>query len=166
MEKQKKGRLFGKLNIVDLVIIALLIVVALIALLKLGGGSSEAGAEGCKLTYTVRVDAVDPQVYENICAHIPGQLMASGKLLPAQVTAVTSRPHEGQKLSLDLRTEKVSVEEGDGLLDLVFTIEATVPDRITNEVGTQEVRIGKPHIVKTTDFELESGIIIDCQWEE
>ena len=52
------------------------------------------------------------------------------------------------------------------LLDLTFTIEVNVANRITNEVGTQEVRIGKTHIVKTADFDLEGGTVLTCQWEE
>ena len=37
---------------------------------------------------------------------------------------------------------------------------------ITTEIGTQEVRIGKTHIVKTDKFELANGTILSCVWEE
>ena len=36
---------------------------------------------------------------------------------------------------------------------------------VTNEVGTQEVRIGKTHIVKTVHFELTNGTITTCEAE-
>ena len=54
--------------------------------------------------------------------------------------------------------------ENDGL-DLTFTIQANVVNAVTNEVGTQEVRIGKTHIVKTVHFELTNGTITTCTWE-
>lgn len=37
---------------------------------------------------------------------------------------------------------------------------------ITTEIGTQEVRVGKIHTVKTDKFELTNGIILDCSWGE
>ena len=46
---------------------------------------------------------------------------------------------------------------------MVFTIEGTVKDNLTSELGTQEIRVGKTHIVKTTTFELEGGCITSCE---
>ena len=43
--------------------------------------------------------------------------------------------------------------------------QANVVNAVTNEVGTQEVRIGKTHIVKTVHFELSNGIITTCEAE-
>ena len=48
-------------------------------------------------------------------------------------------------------------------MDLLFTIECNVVNPITTEIGTQEVRVGKNHIVKTDKFEL-SGVVTDCTW--
>ena len=44
--------------------------------------------------------------------------------------------------------------------DLTFTIEANVADNVKNEVGSQEVRVGKTHIVKTANMEFELGMIV------
>ena len=33
----------------------------------------------------------------------------------------------------------------------------TVKDNLSSKLGTQEIRVGKSHIVKTTLFELEGG---------
>ena len=54
----------------------------------------------------------------------------------------------------------------EGKLDLIFTIECNVVNSITTEIGTQEVRVGKIHTVKTDKFELTNGIILDCSWGE
>ena len=51
-----------------------------------------------------------------------------------------------------------------GLLDLTFTVQCNVVNTITSEIGTQEVRLGKSHIVKTDKFEMSSGTITYCVW--
>ena len=53
-----------------------------------------------------------------------------------------------------------------GTYNLVFTIEGTVKDNLSSELGTQEIRVGKSHIVKTATFELEGGIITSCERPE
>ena len=57
----------------------------------------------------------------------------------------------------------VSTEQN-GRLDVTFTIRANVANAITSEVGTQEVRVGKTHIVKSVHVELPNGIITSCDW--
>ena len=52
----------------------------------------------------------------------------------------------------------------EGTIDLLFTIECNVVNPITTEIGTQEVRVGKTHTVKTDKFELMNGVILDCEW--
>ena len=85
----EKGKLFGILNIIDLLVILLLIVaVALIGwkVLKKDGASN---ANRTILTYTVEVKGVDQEVYEGIKAYVPGesgigdQLMADGSMVDA-----------------------------------------------------------------------------------
>ena len=166
----EKGRLFGKINIIDLLVVLLVLVVAAVVAIKLlGGGDGLPGAEGTSthLTYTVEVDGVKPEVYENLKGYVEqeggDQLMASGDMLNAYVTGVTAAPHdEGVSVNTTNGTLVLPTEEG--LLDLTFTIGSEVVNAVTNEVGTQEVRIGKTHTVKTVHFELVNGVITDCQW--
>ena len=167
----EKGKLFGILNIIDLLVILLLIVaVALIGwkVLKKDGASN---ANRTILTYTVEVKGVDQEVYEGIQAYVPGesgvgdQLMANGEMVDAYVTSVTAAPHEGGLTMTDVNGNKLTFPMEDDTLDLTFTIQANVVNAVTNEVGTQEVRIGKTHIVKTVHFELTNGIITTCEAE-
>ena len=97
----EKGRLFGKINIIDLLVVLLVLVVAAVVAIKLlGGGDGLPGAEGTSthLTYTVEVDGVKPEVYENLKGYVEqeggDQLMASGDMLNAYVTGVTAAPHD------------------------------------------------------------------------
>ena len=92
--------------------------------------------------------------------------MANGEMVDAWVTNVTAAPHEGGLTMTDVNgTTMTFPVEGDDTLDLTFTIQANVVNSVTNEVGTQEVRIGKSHIVKTVHFELNNGTITTCEAE-
>lgn len=161
----EKGRLFGKINIVDLLVILVIVIAAVVLGMKFLGGSGNGAINPTKthVTYTVLVEGVEPEVYENIQKYIPSTLMASGELLDGQVTAVTAEPHE-QKISVSSTGKSVIVPVDDDLLDLTFTIECNVVNTVTTELGTQEIRVGKTHIVKTDKIELANGVITDCVW--
>ena len=158
-----KGRLFGKLNIVDLLVILLVIAVGAVLAVKLLAPSDDGGStESRKLTYTVRVLEVTRDTYENVCQFVNAaegkkdQLMASGQMLDGYVVDVTATDH--------IPTSSDTV--GGETLDLVFTVEVNVTEPIANKVGTQEVRIGKSHILKTVHLEFERSTILTCHWEE
>ena len=74
----EKGRLFGKINIVDLIVILVIVIAAVVVGMKfLGGSGSAINPTKTPVRYTVLVEGVEPEVYENIQKYIPGQLMAS-----------------------------------------------------------------------------------------
>lgn len=161
----EKGRLFGKINIVDLLVLVVVVIALVVVGMKfllpsrVGGG-----AKKTHVTYTVLVENVRPEVYENIQNQIPSTLMAAGELLDGQVVAVSAEPHV-QEATLGNVSNTLVLPIGEGNLDLTFSIECNVVNTITTEIGTQEVRIGKAHIVKTDRFELDRGIILSCNWE-
>ena len=165
----EKGRLFGKINIVDLLVILVVMVAAVVLGMKFlkPGGSSVAGGSAAKhhVEYTVLVESVQPAVYESIKAnYIPSTLMASGELLDGQVTGVEATPH-ADNVTVNTSGDTVAFTADKGLLDLTFTVECNVANPITTEIGTQEVRVGKSHILKTDKFEL-NGVVLDCTWTE
>ncbi len=167
----EKGRLFGKINIVDLLVIILVLGVAILVGVKLlGKGGVLPGAEGgkAKITFTVQVNNVYPEVYDSLLPYVQqeggDQLMASGNLLSGYVVDVKAVPHDASTVSINSSLGALVLPMDDDLLDLTFTVEATVPNADTNELGTQEIRIGKSHTLKTTHFEFAGGLITDCQW--
>ena len=162
----EKARLFGKINIVELLVILVIVIAAAVLGVKFlkpgGSGAIGGGSAGTHVTYTVLVENVQPEVYENVQKYIPSTLMASGELLDGQVTSVTAAPHE-DVVSVDTTDGTVELPADKDLLDLTFTVECNVSNAITTEIGTQEVRVGKNHIVKTNKFEL-TGVVTDCTW--
>lgn len=157
----KKGRLFGKINIVDLLVILLVLVVAAVLCVKFLGKSGLGEGPATRIRYTVLVKNVEPEVYENLKDTLPGQLMASGSVVEdSYVVGVTAQPQEAVLTLKAGNDGQVLALSGPDNLDLIFTVEAKVTNTVTFECGKQEIRVGKNNIVKTVDFELNNGIIL------
>ena len=139
----QNGRLFGKLNIIDLLVI-LVIVVAVAALgMKLFGNDAVEAVTSpeVKITYQVVCEDVPEAVADYCKAHTGEQLLSSGKLLNAHITGCEA------------------VQAEDGVIDLYFTVEGTSSfTGHTYAMDSQEVRVGMEHLVKTSSIECE-GII-------
>lgn len=146
----EKGRLFGKLNLIDLAVIIIVLAVVAAVGMKLFGNKAVASAttQQVTLTYEVVAQNVPDHVAEYCVAHTGGQLLSSGKLLDGYITGC----------------EAVEVSDENGThTDLYFTIEVnTTFSSSAYVVGSQEVRVGMEHLVKTSDIEVE-GIISNLE---
>lgn len=167
----EKGKLFGKINIIDLLVLVVVIAaLAFAAFRLLGGGDANPVDAATKLTYTARVGPVDQETYDEVLRQLEAaggrdQLMADGELVDGYVTGVVAEPHKTYEA--DANGQVVASTEdpaNGGRYDLIFTVEANVPSVTTNKVGTQEVRVGKTHILKTTHFEFSYATILTCDW--
>ena len=146
----KKGKLFGKLNIIDL--LAILLIVAVLALIgyKLTSNSGGLAGAGQKVVYTVEVKNVDAAVYESLQKEaLPSQLTAANEMLDAYVTDIQGTPADpnAYHMQWDGSSGDLTLSQSqDGAYNVIFTIEGTVKDNLTSELGTQEIRVGKTHI--------------------
>jgi len=139
----KNGRLFGKLNLIDLAVIAVIVVIAAALGMKLFGNDAVEAVTSPDVQVTYQVVCEDvPEAVAEYCQENTGeQLLSSGKLLNAHIT----------------ECEAIPVETG--VIDLYFTIEGTASfTGHTYAMGSQEVRVGMEHLVKTSSIECE-GII-------
>ena len=155
----KKGKLFGKLNIIDL--LAILLIVAVLALIgyKLTSNSGGLAGAGQKVIYTVEVKNVDAAVYESLQKEaLPSQLTAANEMLDAYVTDIQGTPADpnAYHMQWDGSSGDLTLSQSqDGAYNVVFTIEGTVKDNLTSELGTQEIRVGQdPH---RQDHHLRAG---------
>ncbi len=166
----EKGRIFGRMNLIDLIVIVAVVVLAVVLGMRYLGSDAGGPLGGSnKLVYTVRVYNVEEDVYNSILAQpLPDQLMAAGDMLDGHVVGMTAEVSEGAAYTVEPGDDgTLDIESlGGETYDLTFTIEATVAANPKNEVGTQEVRVGKKHIVKTQNFELEEGMILTLQKSE
>ena len=143
----KNGRLFGKLNIIDLaVILVVVVVVAALGMKLFGNDAVEAiTSPEVRITYEVVCEDVPRHVADYCTENYSGQLLSSGKLLNAYIVGCTAEATP------------------DETIDLYFTIEGTCPySGNTYVMGSQEVRVGMEHLVKTSDIECE-GIISNLE---
>lgn len=165
----EKGKLFGKLNVIDLLVIILAIAAVVVIGSRLFG--EQVGTimnSTTSIRYTALVTGINPEMCEELekyvdqDAGLKDQLMADGELVNGYVVDFYTVPHVNY-YSDDEGVITTSIEQGENArVDVYFVIEAEVTDPIVNKVGTQEVRTGKSHIVKTTHFEFSYAQIMSC----
>lgn len=157
----EKGKLFGMINLVDL-----LVLLAIIAVL---------GGVGWKLLAPKVTEAVSPQVTMTTTLRIRGVT----PFLLSEVTR-TDNDQTGKQLVsgnsyVDATIESITVEDyiqqvttSDGRIvnaldpskkDIVIIVKSQVAKNTpTPKIGTQEVRAGRTFIVKTNNFETTANI--------
>jgi len=152
----EKGKLFGKINIVDLLAVLFILVVVIAVAWRIFGTSvgdmvSNVTSPKVDVTYTIRVPNVRKVIYDELVSFgFPQQLTADGSLLDANIVSATYEPC--MDLSTDAQGNTKTTMQGDRV-DIVAVIEAKVKPGVVITIGTQEIRIGKNHILKTSFFE-------------
>ena len=145
----EKGRLFGKVNLIDLLVILLLLAGIFAVVWKLGGKkvAENIADNRYDAEYVVLVENVPTDVAAFAETQLGQPLVNNGKVLDAKITAVGT----------------ISVDESH--VDLYVTVSgiATLSGNVYS-VGPQEVRVGLEYILKTSEFEL-TGILSDLTVE-
>ena len=180
----EKGKVFGKINVIDLLVIIVIIAALIVVGIKVfGGGQANQGANSDssvqpgdaaeRLTYTVRVTAQRKEVAEQIARFVnvsegkKEQLQHGGKLVEdAYVVDFWTEPCRYNVIASG-EVEMIGAAEADaaGLVDICLVVESVVKDPLINAVGSLEVRIGKQHVLKTVHMEFASGVVVACEWE-
>lgn len=155
----EKGRVFGKLNLIDLVVVLVLIALVVGVAWKLVGGkisNAVAANDAVTVQYEVLCTNVDNTVADYCMENSNGQLMSNGDLLNGYVTGCTMEPYMESTINAEGNTVSYQVTNRQNLR---FTIECqVVPANNAYEVGSQEVRVGKSHIVKTSMIEVTGTV--------
>ena len=162
---EQKAKRVGKFNVVDIIAVILIVAVVAFAGYKLLGNRGSGVAvepDMTKVTYTVRVEDVPAELYENCLEYLPSPLMASGALVGGQIETV-------EKLPCYVLGEGNEWVEDPAHVTLLFTATTQTPTGavMTTKVGDQEVRVGKTdYILKSEFIEFHGGTIVDVQWEK
>ena len=141
----EKGRLFGKVNLLDLLVILLLAAAVAALGWKLVGkkAAQTVSDTGCRVRFTVVCEDVQRDICSFAQTQTGNSLVNNGKLLSASVTEISSEPNAANPAHQDL----------------FLTVEADAAfSANVYKLGTQEVRVGYEYIVKTSEFEL-TGLI-------
>jgi len=162
----EKGKLFGIINVVDLiVIVAVIAVVGAIAWQLLGDDVSDAVNPDVELTAHVAIAGANTNLMEEVERQdlVGEKLIANGAYTDAYISDVWFEDYT------------MSVEAADGSIvratdpeeqTIWFEIKTTVgKGTLTPSVGSQEVRVGRTYTVKTRTFECD-GIIYYVEIDE
>ena len=145
----EKGRLFGKINLIDLLVLVLVVAVVLAVGWKLVGKKAAANVSNNQheINFTVLFEDQPAEVAAFAETQIGKQIVNNAKLVSAEVV--------GCEAASSIRTL--------GHMDLSITIQATGTfSGNVWQVGSQEVRVGYEYILKTSEFEL-TGIISNLE---
>lgn len=163
----EKGRLFGKVNLIDLLVVFLVVAVIAAVAFKFSGGEVTkqeqlANAEMKELDYIVLCRMVHNDVANYIVDNEVGsQLMSNGELVEScYITDISQEAFYESYVTPEGEIMKV---ESDEYCDLLVTISGSAPyGENSFHVGSQEIRVGKSHIVKTVGFEV-TGTVVELE---
>lgn len=163
----EKGRLFGKLNLIDLLVVILVVCVIGAVAVKMTGTEVTkedqlANAEMVDISYTILCRMVHNDIADYIVENEVGnQLMSNGELVESVfIEDIQRGTFYENYVTNDGEPKKTESEE---YCDLTFIISGQAPyGENAFRVGSQEVRVGKSHIVKTVGFEI-TGTCIELE---
>ena len=159
----KDGKLFGKLNIIDLLVILLVIAAAAFLALRLGNRTpSTPSTSTGRIRYVVKVTRMDPEIYEVAKARYDAgetQLVAGDSLIDGQIVDMRAEPYV---TTLTTDEGKYVVAEDPYYLNVYYTIEAGVTTWDINLVVSQEIRLGASNWVRTRGAQFQ-GTVIDFE---
>ena len=154
----EKGKLFGVINVVDLlVLLAAIAVIAGVGYKLFAPQIASVAARPVPMTVTVRVRGARPVVEEvQRNSQVGKQIVSGSSFTDAVITDMQIEDYVQQVTTAD---GSIVNALDPSKKDLVFTIETTVPEgTAAPSIGTQEVRAGRTFIVKTNDFETTGNI--------
>ena len=158
----EKGRLFGKLNLIDLLVILVLVFIVVAVVWKVAAPKEEAAVQGEALTvrYEVLCTEVDPETCQSAQKCVGSQLLSNEGLHDGHITDCEIEPC----MEMVSTPDGVMSVENPNLHNLRFTIEVH-PSVVRNSysVGKQELRIGNVHTVKSTSLEIREGTITSME---
>ena len=157
-----------KLNIVDIVVILLIVAVAAFFGAKFLRSSNvvpSAGAKTGTITYVVEVSGMTKELYEEVAACIPCPMAASGEWVGGEILEVRGEPcnvkwiESSSPVNVN-QTQWVEADPAQEYVTAYFTCQAKIDlNSLLNMVGTQEIRLGRHHYVKSVDIELIGTIV-------
>lgn len=142
----KRGRLFGKINILDFLIILFAAAVVFGAYTFFSGDSSEKVSQSSKLEYDFEITNVNQDFVDAINEGDPIRDSTRGNFM-GRVISKSSR--KATMLNEDLINGRYVIAEVPNAYDVVITIEAAATITPTNViVDGQEIKVGKKFYIK------------------
>lgn len=156
----EKGKLFGIINVVDLMaLVAVIAVIGGVAWKIFAPTVTEAVSPQVLMTTTVVVKSTSPELVAELerNSQIGKSLVSGNEYVDAEIismelsdTIMQATTYEGEIINTPHPINK----------DVTFVIESYVSKNTpVPKIATQEIRAGRTMIVKTNDFEMNANII-------
>lgn len=148
-----KGRVFGLVNIVDLIIVLLILLVAAGAYYKMSHKTVQ--AKNVTVEFQVMLQHIRPDLAQAI--KVGDKAVQGGSYTNVTVKDVKIEP--GYSINVDARGQRV--ESVDPYLkDVYVTYEGnTTLTSASITMGGQEIRVGKDYYVKSRDYEMKGSVV-------
>ena len=155
----EKGKLFGLINIIDLVIILCVVLVGAAVVYKFAApAATDVIAPKADMYVTMRVRGAMDYLDAEVAKLTPGTRLVAGSdyIADAEVVSVESLPY---LVAATTDEGKIVTAEDSQKTDLIITVRTkqNKNDPIL-KIGTQEVRIGRGFIFKTQTVEVNAII--------
>lgn len=157
----KKGRLFGKLNIVDLLVILAIIFVGVgFVWNKFGTKISGEESNRVKMTTYLRIKGASDFMFEVLQNESPvGKQLVSGTEY-LKDTNVEDIRFENFKTQVITDDGRIILAEDPTRQDIYITVTSYVQKgSLINKIGNQEIRVGRTMTFKVDNFETYANII-------
>jgi len=142
----KKGRLFGKINIIDLIIVLLIAAIGFGAYGIFFGGKEKQVLQTSKVVYDFEITNVNKDFVDAINPGDPIRNSVRGNDLG---TVVGKAARQATMLNEDLVNGRYVIAEVPNAYDVVITIEANANVTPANIiVGGDEIKVGKKFYIK------------------
>lgn len=148
----ERGKVFGLINIIDLIILLVILLVAAGAVYKF---THRDEGKPVQVEFQVMVPHIRPELAQAV--KVGDRMVQSGSY--TNVTVKDVRIERGYSVNVDARGQRV--ESYDPFLkDLYVTnTGSTVLSSAAITMGGQEIRVGKDYYVKSRDYELKGTIV-------
>ena len=141
-----RGKLFGKINIIDLIIILLIILTAAGGYMFFSGGNNRQAVNTGKVVYDFEITNVNKDFVDAITPGDPIRDSTRGNELG---TVVSKSSRGATMLNEDLINGRYIIAEVPDAYDVVITIEADANITPANIIiGGAEVKVGKKFFIK------------------
>lgn len=147
-----KGKVFGLINVVDLIILLLVLLVAAGAAYKFTHRTQQ--SKTVQVEYQVLIPHIRPAMAEAI--KVGDKMVQGGSYTSVTVKDVKIEP--GYSVNVDARGQRVESYEP-YLKDVYVTISGTTTlSSAAIIMGGQDVRVGKDYYVKSRDYEFKGTV--------
>lgn len=156
----EKGKLFGKVNIVDLIVILIIVAVVCAVGYRLtssrvnAGGGNPVSTEEQYCYVTLYSSLVVPEISQSL--NVGDKLVANSKYTDAEIVSIDEKPAAYVATNSD---GEAVLSEHPIWKDLTVVVREKVdPSSVILKVGNQEARVGYSYILKTQTVETNCKI--------